>query len=532
MTKGAVALRCAIGALSLGACCGLASEPLGWHLVQWVALVPLLRAWDGLSRRASLLAGLAAGVGVNTALFTWLGPSVARYADLPAPLTWVLFLVFALWEALPFAALGLIDWAARRRAPALRWLLFSCGLVLVEWIWPRLFAWTAGTPQVSALWVSQSADVVGPYGLSALIALSNGALDALWTRRAKGPALGVGALLAVVLVYGVIRAQTVDAGPSVRVGWVQPGRVFTDDHGDTPQAVWAALRAGADELRRAPQRPDLVVFPEGAVPDTWIEVERPAGGTPAQLSLAARAEQERRGLERALADLSRRARAPVLVGIIRWRARAKADGQELEAIERWNAALLADEAGVRDGEAKRNLLPFGEYLPGEQTWPTLRELLPQAGALVPGRGDGRLRAGALELGLLVCYEAVPPRPFGQSSPQVLVNPTNDVWFGRGQGPALHAMISRLRALEARRPLVRVTTTGLTRLVAPSGRLLASGGLGRDLQSGVCELPLGAQAQPGPTLYLRFGDWVVALAAAGVLWLLLEGYSRQRAPTAG
>ena len=65
-------LRCLVGALSLGATCGLASSPLGWHLVQWVGLLPLLWAWEGLDRRASLLAGLSAGFGVTLALFAWL----------------------------------------------------------------------------------------------------------------------------------------------------------------------------------------------------------------------------------------------------------------------------------------------------------------------------------------------------------------------------------------------------------------------------------------------------------------------------
>ncbi|HBP17700.1 MAG TPA: hypothetical protein DEA08_07900, partial [Planctomycetes bacterium] len=280
-------LRCLVGALSLGATCGLASSPLGWHLVQWVGLLPLLWAWEGLDRRASLLAGLSAGFGVNLALFTWLGPSTMDYAGLSPALAGLALLVFLCWEALPFAILGLVDWAGRRRWPAARWLVFPCALVLLEWLWPRLFAWTVGTPQVNADVVAQCADLIGPYGLSGLVAFVNVALYQAWRGDTRRPACAAGLTLALVLGYGVWqqRRWSEPGEPTLRVGWVQPNRVLNDRRPDTPAQVWQALREGVAGLESC----DLVALPEGVVPaPLMVPAEGLTELSPREASLLAR----------------------------------------------------------------------------------------------------------------------------------------------------------------------------------------------------------------------------------------------------
>ncbi|HBP19120.1 MAG TPA: hypothetical protein DEA08_15200 [Planctomycetes bacterium] len=123
--------------------------------------------------------------------------------------------------------------------------------------------------------------------------------------------------------------------------------------------------------------------------------------------------------------------------------------------------------------------------------------------------------------MLICYEAVWPRPLGSALPDLWVNPTNDVWF-RGQGPALHAMIARLRAIESRRCLVRVTTTGISYVLDPAGRELQGAGRGR-AAAGSLALPLPREL----SLYARVGDWPAWLAAIVVTSLACAGYRSRR-----
>lgn len=507
-----------MGALSLGASCGLASSPLGWHLVQWVALLPLLWAWDGLDRRASLLAGLCAGFGVNLALFSWLGPSTMDYAGLSPGVAALALVAFLCWEALPFAILGLVDWAGRRRWPGARWLVFPCALMLLEWLWPRLFGWTLGTPQVNANVVAQCADLVGPYGLSGLVAFVNVALYQAWRGESRRPAGAAALLLVAVLGYGVWQqrrwgepARAGSSAPSLRVGWVQPNRVLNDRRRDTPEQVWEALREGVASLESC----DLIVLPEGVVPaPLMIPAEGLEGLDLGQASLVARTHAGARGIERELRRLAQR--APLLAGVTR-RVVRPLDGERLEILRRQNAVLLVGAEGQRDWVAKRRLLPLAEYLPGERALPALRRALPFAGRFEPGPRAPVLELGSTRIGVLICYEAVWPRPLGSELPDLWVNPTNDVWF-RGQGPALHAMISRLRAIESRRCLVRATTTGISYVLDPAGRTIA--GAGRDrAAAGTLALRLPREVP----LYPRVGDWPAWLAALVVLLLARAGY---------
>jgi apolipoprotein N-acyltransferase len=114
----------------------------------------------------------------------------------------------------------------------------------------------------------------------------------------------------------------------------------------------------------------------------------------------------------------------------------------------------------------------------------------------------------LKVAPLICYEAVFGSEvrtiFEEGAPDLLVNVTNDMWFGRTQGPYLHRMIVALRAVETRRPLVRVATTGLTVMILPDGSFQDATELGTQAV-GASDLPLMG-GEVGPTPYVRWGDW--------------------------
>lgn len=478
--------RALLGALGFGAALGLACAPVGWHGLQWVGMVPLLWAWEPLGKGGSCLAGLLAGLATQLALFTWLAPAFAAYAEAPVAVAWLGFGLYALWEAVPFAILGLLDWAFRKRCPRWRWWLFAAALVGLEWLWPRVFAWRAGAPQVQAAWIAPLAALLGPLGLTLLVAFVNGGLyEGVRRRRVLPPVLAALAL-GGALSYGAVHGEEVPSGPTVRIGWVQPGVVSR--RGENANTVWRALEEGCRAVGRAGGA-DLCVLPEGISPEPWMELDPEANSAPSALRArwAARLQREQQALLARIQRLSRLAKAPVLIGLTR-RFVVPHGQKDLEVLRRNNACLLVGPEGLRAWTGKRRLLPFAEELPSE----TLRPLVPMAGRYTSAEGSGVLSSPAGEVGVLVCYEAIWTRPFGAKAPAILVNPTNDDWF-TGQGPALHAMLSRLRSLESNRPLVRVAATGISFVQSGAGERLSEAKSGAG--SGVVTLQSMARQTP-------------------------------------
>lgn len=501
-----------IGSLGFGLGLGLACAPLGWHWLQWVGLVPLLWAWEPLGKRASCLAGLAAGLAAQLALFTWLAPAFSAYADAPPALAWLGFALYALWEALPFALLGLLDWSFRSRWPRWRWLLFAAALVGLEWLWPRVFAWRLGAPQVQALWIAPLAALLGPLGLTLLVAFVNGGLYETTRRRLTPAALAITAL-AASLGFGawwVESGQGAGTRPPLRVAWVQPGVVSR--RGENAAEVWKALEEGCRAVG-ARGGADLCVLPEGISPEAWMDLA-PGSEEGGERRWERALSSQRAALLQRIAGLSRLARAPIMIGLTKRVVRPHGEG-DLEVVSRTNSCLLT-RGQLAEFTGKRRLLPFAEELPSE----ALRSLVPMAGRYSPAPGDGRISlpsfegAGSegegFEGGVLVCYEAIWGRPFGAEAPDLLLNPTNDDWF-TGQGPALHAMLCRLRAVEAQRPLVRVAATGVSFVQSGRGELLAWAPTGA--ASGVATL-YPAQTQ---TPFTRWGEtWAALLGLVAVV----------------
>ncbi|MCS7316527.1 MAG: apolipoprotein N-acyltransferase, partial [Bryobacteraceae bacterium] len=148
----------------------------------------------------------------------------------------------------------------------------------------------------------------------------------------------------------------------------------------------------------------------------------------------------------------------------------------------------------------------------------LNKITSEAGDFVPGNQLVVLPAGERKIGAFVCYEAVFPelvRRFAAAGAELLVNISNDGWYGRTAARLQHLKIARMRAVENRRWLLRATNDGLTVVVDPAGRLRR-------------QLPAFTQAAMGVrfafagdrTLYMRYGDWFVALCALGSLAALL------------
>ncbi|MFO6289144.1 apolipoprotein N-acyltransferase, partial [Pseudomonas aeruginosa] len=224
-----------------------------------------------------------------------------------------------------------------------------------------------------------------------------------------------------------------------------------------------------------------------------------------------------------------------------WHDQAKAYLAELEALADQAGTSLMIGVPVREAEGrtynavvslsdpsgfyyKRHLVPFGEYVP-------FRDLLGSAldvlGApmsdFTPGREAHVLNAAGVPVGALICYEAVFGAEVTELLPeaQLLVNVSNDAWFGSSLGPLQHFQMARMRAIETGRDLLRATNTGITAAINHEGKVLK-----RAPQFEVATLSAEVTPRTGAPPYVRWRDWpVLGLTALGLGLLLLRRIRR-------
>lgn len=466
--------------------------PRVWPLAL-VAFVPLLAALE-LDRTATnrrvLLLGLLFGTVAWAGGCYWIVATLHRFAALP----WVASLAIAtlVWihHGGLFAAFGWLWWRARRRG-ATAAVAAGAAFAAAELVYPRLWPgyYAASFHEVPI--VLQIAELGGPLLVGALCLAVNGALYDLAVGRqnvaARPAALVVAVCVLATLAYGAVRIAQIDASvrdaPRLRVGIVQPNMEGF--------AKWRDLRDGQQRLLEATAalersvHPDLVVWPENA----W------AAGLPADVT-------------RVPPAVTAGTQTALLFGTT---TRTR-DGHG------FNRVHLVDERGdVLGTYDKVNLFPFGEYLPWEERLPWLRTLSPASGRVRPGRGVPMLPFRGWRIAALVCYEDALPgfvrRVTREGTPHLLVNLTNDAWFGASSEPWIHLALSQLRAIEQRRYLVRATNTGVSAVVDPVGRVVAhAGSFTREtIDADVAMLT-------GITPYQRCGDWPGWIGLAAILWL--------------
>jgi apolipoprotein N-acyltransferase len=237
------------------------------------------------------------------------------------------------------------------------------------------------------------------------------------------------------------------------------------------------------------QQPDVIIWPESSYPNT-------VAGRAQRLSLPPLPANQRN--------------THWLVGVLIQEGRGNTR-------QFFNSALLVDaEARILERYDKQKLLAFGEYIPLQRYVPFLRHISPAIGNLTAGPGGVVTLPNGVAIGPLICYEDILPELGRQAARQgaaLLVNLTNDAWFGPTRAPYLHRLLAAFRSIETRRYLVRVTNTGLTSVIDAVGREQAALPIyqANTLVQTIQPLRL-------PTLYTRFGDWFARLCSVITLCL--------------
>ena len=222
---------------------------------------------------------------------------------------------------------------------------------------------------------------------------------------------------------------------------------------------------------------------------------------------------------------------PVLFGGITWEPTVEGSSHRV----RYNTAVMLDDVGRVVGTYdKVYLLAFGEYIPFGDLFPGLYDLLPESGRFAPGREVRAFQWGKRRIGVMICYEDILAKFTGKladKEPNIIINVTNDAWFGHTSEPYLHLALSVFRAVENRLVLARATNTGVSAIIDPVGRIVAQTHL-TDAETTLETVPL----MSGKTIYGKVGDlfsWLLAIAlvAYGVLVRRRDRATQQRRESA-
>src|SRR6204780_5337182 len=375
LTKGRMRNLNFYGALALSTLSGclwfLAVTPFDLSALAWIAAVPMFMAIERTpSFRLALLLGSWAGFVETAGGYYWLIDVMRRFADFPWIGAAAVFLLFCATRAIIFLFFTGAVLAIRKRSSVPMSLLAPIAMVSCELLVPQLFP--AGQ-WISQAWnplVIQVSELTGPLGVTALLMMINGALYDLThsPRSARYPAMASVALLAAALIFGAVRMRQIDKiaarAPSLKIGLIQPNFAYTIDGEFSRDEALRQLTALQEQSRRLER--------EGAQLLVWSEGSYPVAG-PRDFSADFSANS--------LAMIRRGFSVPTLIGAEMFDA-AREDA--------FNSALLLDRNGIVAGRYdKVRLLAFGEYIPGIETFPWMRKLLPAgAGRFTAGSGPG------------------------------------------------------------------------------------------------------------------------------------------------
>jgi apolipoprotein N-acyltransferase len=498
-------LRKPLLAVLSGALLALSFPKFGHGTVAWVALAPLLVALaENRGGLDSFRLGYITGAVSSLGIVYWTALVVVQYGGLSLPVGVAVMVLLCLALAL-FPSLFAWMVGSWRQALGLPALL----LAPVAWVATEIlrghtlfnFSWCLlGYSQHANLPVIQVARYAAVYGVSFVVAAVSAVLAYVVVetrpRPRRAAALVSGLLVACVLGHGLwTLSRPIPESGRMRVGIVQAA-VLQDDKWD-PEHARINIDRHLDMTRRAAaQGARLVVWPESAVPFYFDR-------SPV---LAAE-----------LQDLVREGRQYLIFG------NDDREAKDERTDRFWvGAKMLTPDGRLGLRYHKIRLVPFGEYVPIQSVL-TLggriaAKVIKQVADFTPGDEYATGAVDGHPVGAFICYEAIFPdlvREFAARGAELLVNVTNDAWYGHTSAPHQHMAMAAFRAVENGKYLVRAANTGISAVVDPRGRVLQSTALfERTLL--VREVPF----VPGLTFYGRHGDvfaWsCLGLAAAATL----------------
>jgi apolipoprotein N-acyltransferase len=487
-------------------------QALAWppYNLQWLAWISFVPFFVVLTRapgwRWPLSLAFLQGFTATCFGFFWLSYMAHSFGGIPKPLAPAVVALYALvGQGQIFVVVGLFLWVTHQRVaiPSLfRPLVLAMVYVGIECVYPKIFEDTQGAILYRYLNLIQITEHTGVFGLTALVLWVNAVATAvavlfiarlsdrrrdnnrsshsnhtryshskgtylayLFQLSPRGVAIHLATLATVFLVvlkWGRYRVAQVDAiygqaTRSLNVAAIQPN-IGDAEKLASERGVRMALATvlntyqSMSELAVKELKPDLVLWPETSFPYLYTHFKNE------------RANARGEAKDIWIADLVQSLNTPLLFG-----------GYHNDGTYEYNALWLVSGAQEPAGlYLKNKLLAFGEYVPLGPLAPFVRSLFPAMGNFGRGPGPSVLPFRDIQFGPLICYETLSPsfvRKTVEKGAQVLINLTNDSWFGPVGEPESHLLLSLYRSIEQRLPLLRVTNTGITAHIDAAGRIV-------------------------------------------------------------
>ncbi len=488
-------LRLVVGAVS-GAALSLSYTGIYLSIYSWVCVAILLFSIFGARPRVAFGCGFLHGLLFALTSAPWIATVLNVHGGLSIAGGWGVLLLIAIVWGIHFGAFA---WGVHRLSR--RSIVLAC--LGAPFIWVTFEFIRAQSPEISFPWnllgypaaanlgLVQLTTIAGIYGLSFLVAGFNALLA--WTSASnalttRGRITFAAAATAILLISALAGPRLV---PQTHAQHFARAVQLNFPEVESYPADWFQVHAadleeiGRISLAPAAEKPDLLVWPEAPAPFSFQDSQ----------------------FAKIASTLAIRFGHPFLAGSIEWKLPVDpSDVAPRGSLLPYNSALLFDAQGQRVFVYdKIHLVPFGEYEP----FPLIHHVVTSVSGEVGGFHKGNKYVVAQlprgnTFGVFICYEAIYPdevRRFAAGGAQVLINISNDGWFGRSAAAEQHLRMARVRAVENRRWIVRSTNNGFTVSVDPYGRIFEP--LPPDVRASA-DLPYDFRTDK--TIYTRFGDW--------------------------
>lgn len=493
------------------------------HWPIFFGFVPLWALWrKEASARRILLSGWLAQFTFTLVAFHWLAYTVNEFSHMGTLPSVLVMLLYCAVANLQFPLAGLAWHLIFRKplGPVAGALALALLTALLQRVGTTIFHWNFGYAWLYMGWPAiQLTDIFGFRFLCTVSILINGLLLLAWERKSgdwKAPLGAAAGLFAALNAAGFLYAYTLpplDASASVLI--VQPNIGNRDkeklEYGEEKfrqETLRKYMRQTEDALRFLPERPTFALWPENAFPSIIAD---PA-------------------LKIGLAPMLRDFLVEQKLDLVTGGFGLTADDKITNSI----FALSSEGKWASEPYHKMHLLPFGEYVPGADRFPILKKWLPDVRDY--GRGDKPvlLELRGLKLGPQICYEGLfdsVSRDLARTGAQVIVNVTNDSWYGDWMEPWQHYYITMAKAVETRRPIIRATNTGISGVADSYGNLSEESPVSMQWAR---VLPVHYRKNPPSRPFLSWGyyfDWAFLLAGLASLAAFASRKRRQSASAA-
>lgn len=432
------------------------------------AMAPLWLFWvnSNLNYKKVFLYGFITQFVLSIIGFHWIIHTVVEFGQMPYYIGVLALIGFSATQNLHIPIAGVI--AKTLKTPLnltkpMHLIVIGILTATIEGIMPMIFDWNFGyTWLYSKLPIYQMADTVGVQGLSFLTFIYNAlfAIAFLYRKQTKKLITCITIFLVTFVSFntiGLIKQKNQKTDSQVRIGVVQANignmdKQMSKYQNENPSSIIRKVYEKYFELTKqllSNSNPDFVVWPEASFPKNLNE------------RFLAGYHQSK------LVNFIKETNTVMLVGGF------ATDIDDADTY--YNSIFLFDrDAKLLDIYRKTYLLAFGEYLPGTNLIPALEKWLPQVSHFSRGTGPKVTTLDNVNIGYQICYEGLYPEfsaQLAQKSADVIVNVTNDSWFGHTIEPIQHLYMTMARAIETRVPIVRSTNTGISSAILADGTFL-------------------------------------------------------------